>query len=163
MTRICNREGCTRHVFARAKCVSHYNSYIKSLRRKGSTLHAAVDTWTEVQKAMPGTLNQLAQRTEIAYNTVRKTVSAKHKAGEAHIVSHLPPEESGGARWVRVFAAGAGKDHVVPPKEKADHALETRRLAHAARKSGAKAAPKIVTCWNLAFFNPAQAYVGVRA
>ncbi len=102
MTRICNREGCTRHVFARAKCVSHYNSYIKSLRRKGSTLHAAVDTWAEVQKAMPGTLGQLSQRTEIAYNTVRKTVTAKHKAGEAHIVSHLPPEESGGSRLDRV-------------------------------------------------------------
>ena len=158
--RICNREGCTRPVFARAKCVSHYNSFIKSLRRKGSDLFAAVDTWAELQKVMPGTLRQLEARTGFAYNTVMKMCNAKHKADEAHIVNHLPPGQGGGARWVRVFAAGAGVDHVLTEKRKKAYALKNRRITGAAWKAAKRAeespVPLIATRWNLAFFNPAQ-------
>lgn len=151
--RTCKREGCARHAYGRGFCVSHYNSYIKSLRRAGSTLHAAVDTWTEVQKEMPGSLAQLAQRTGIAYNTVLRTVNMRHAAGDAHIVDHLPPGCSG--RWVRVFALGARKDHVVSPKRKADYARKTKREAHAAMRAAEKG-PVIVTRWNLSFFNPSE-------
>lgn len=162
--RICNREGCTRHVFARAKCVSHYNAFLKSLRRKGSDLFAAVDTWDEVQKHMPGTLAQLAERTEIHYNTVMKTIKKRHTAGECHISNHLPPQQCGGARWVRVFAAGAGIDHVVSDKRKAYYARRRKRELHAARRAAAKVSvPQFATCWNLAFFNPSQTQFGARA
>ena len=154
--RICSREGCTRHVYARGKCRSHFNSMLKSLRRKGSTLFAAVDTWTEVKKFMTGTIRQLAASSGISYDPVRKAIKSKHAAGEAHISGHLSPEKAGGARWVRVFAAGPGKDHEVSAQTKASHTLKVRRLAHVARKTGIKAPPVIATRWNLAFFNPAE-------
>ncbi len=155
--RTCNREGCSRHVFARALWVSHYNSHLKSLRRKGSTLFAAVDTWTELQKVMPGTLNQLVERSGITYNTVMRAIQRKHKAGEVHIVNHLPPGKCGGARWVRVFAAGPGADHVVSAKRKKAYAMKGRRESDAARKAAKKVpSPLIATRWNLAFFNPAE-------
>jgi hypothetical protein len=162
--RICNREGCTRHVFARAKCVSHYNSYLKSLRRKGSDLFAAVNTWAEVQKHMPGTLYQLAARTGISYNTVMRTVNKRHKAGDAHIKNHLPPQQCGGARWVRVFALGAGDDHVVSEKRKASYSRRRKRELHAAKRAAQNVpAPQFATHWNLAFFNPAKAQFCMRA
>lgn len=153
----CKREGCARHVFARGRCRSHYNSYIKSLRRRGSTLHAEVDTWAEMQKFMPGTIRQLAALSGISYDPVRRAVNSRHAAGEAHISDHLSPDQAGGARWVRVFAAGPGKDHVVSVQRKAIHTRKKRQLAHVARTTGVKVviSPTIATRWNLSFFNPA--------
>lgn len=130
--KICSREGCERHVFARGKCVSHYNAYIKSLRRKGSTLFAFVSTWDEIQPYFPGTLAQLAERSGTSYGSVMKTVNARHKAGEVYIVDHLPPSATGGARWVRLFALGSGDDHVVSARRKKAYALNGRRKSHAA-------------------------------
>jgi hypothetical protein len=155
--RICNREGCAREVFARAKCFSHYNSMIKSLRRQGSTLFAKVDTWTEIQKYMPGTLVQLAERSEIGYNAVRETINKRHAAGECHVAEQLPPAASdGGGRWVNVYALGPGEDHVVSDRRKKAFALRGRRKSHAALVARKKQQPQFVTIWNLAFFNPAE-------
>mgnify|MGYP001618264541 CR=1 FL=1 len=156
--RICNRDGCTRHVFARAKCVSHYNAMIKSLRRKGSNLFAVVDTWEEVQNHMPATVINLAEKTGISYNTVMRTINKKYRAGEAHVVDHIPPQKAGGARWVRVFAAGHGVDHVVTAKRKVNYARKRKRELAEKRKAepvaAAVVAPLFATRWNLKFFNP---------
>lgn len=159
--RICNREGCERHVFARSKCVSHYNSMLKSLRRKGSTLFAAVDTWTEVQKHLPGTLYELSARSGITYNAVRRVIKNRQAAGDLHICRQRPPGKVGGGRWVSVFALGACVDNLASPKRKKNHMLKGRREAHAARRAAEKvsAAPAFATTWNRAFFDPARAFV----
>ena len=86
-----------------------------------------------------------------------KTINKKHKTGDVHISDHLPPGKAGGARWVRVFSAGAGEDHVVSAKRKASYSKRARRVANAARREAkSKPAPQFATRWNLAFFDPAK-------
>lgn len=155
--RICNRDGCDRHVYARNKCVSHFNSMIKSLRRQGSDLFAAVDTWTEIQKDLPGTLWQITKSSGISYNAVMKCINRQHAAGMVHISSALPPQQHGGARWVNIFALGAGVDHVVTLEQKKAHARLIRRQRHAAKRKVEKAdKARNTTGWMVAALSGVQ-------
>lgn len=174
---LCDREGCTRHAVRRGKCISHHTSMMKSLRRQGSTLYAMVDTWAVLQQHMPASLRQLEARSGITYNTIMKTINKRYDAGQAHVVKYLPPQQHGGSRWVKVFAAGPGIDVQITEKRKRNHMLKMRRERSAsmrlaeeyARQAAAEAAARAAeaaalakikarpaTRWNLAFFNPAE-------
>lgn len=158
---LCNREGCCNPYYARGMCEKHYGSKLKQLRREGSDLFKGIDGWAEIQKHLPGAVVTLTKATGLAHGTVVRLVREHHRAGDLHIASHNPPPGVG-VRWERVYAAGAGVDHVVSQKRKRAHRQRVRNAAYKARREAAEALalskikPKPVTRWNLDFFNPAE-------
>jgi hypothetical protein len=124
----CLRDGCERtSIFARGMCKSHYNVFMRKKRRINGV--TTIDSWQILLDAMPGTYSQLAERVGMHYGTVQKIVSEKYQAGLTHKVDHLEPHKLGGTRWVPVYGAGPGNDHVVTDARKRNYMLAGRRMA----------------------------------
>jgi hypothetical protein len=145
----CKRDGCCAKVRARGLCNNHYTQWRNKLGRKLGIANSE----DVIRAAMPATMKDIAERTGLKYETVRKAVAKMRREGRAHVEDYRPPTDESGSRYTMIIADGPGEDVKRSKKQVREEALAVRRAWYAANKSRPRRGDPLV----LALFGRAAA------
>lgn len=146
MSRTCSRDGCGKPARSRGMCAGHYSVWLRGYTGP----RMAYDAEERLLKAMPGCYAKLADKAGTSEDTARGIVHRLHLDVKCHIGAWLAPQDLPGSRWVAVFHRGPGKDAVVTPEQKREHANARKRQRHHLNKGK----PKRRMALPAAFFKP---------
>lgn len=144
--KVCSREGCDLRVAARGMCDKHYGAWLHQMHRRGVRfLGGPFIDRLKAPGILPGSIDQIAERLGMHFNTIHKAIRPLYKDGTVFISDYLPPQGGGpngqGGQWTRVYALGPGEDKVLDPAVKAKYAADITRV----RKLAWKHKQKLIT------------------
>lgn len=131
--KVCSTEGCAFRAASRGMCEKHYNAWLHQMNKQGVffSLPPFIE-WLKAPGVLPGSIDQIAERIQMHFNSVHKAMRPLYKDGTVFVSDYLPPQGGGkdgrGGQWTKVYSFGPGEDKVLDPAVKLKYAADISRV-----------------------------------